>query len=182
MVHQLTVLESQSQVLHASLVRRKQRRSHVPPPEAIEFRRSRTPSHNCQHLSARGRSSTPAPSYEPPPEQFTPLREVIRSNPRVSKSSKRKKTPKAIKKEPLEIDPCSLRPRHLLMTHYCFVVVCDLHGPQSQHMHAKHRNSGARPTNQHRQSNATPSISPFRESRLMWKTRATWSALGPARL
>ena len=63
------------------------------------------PSHNRQHLSARARSSTPAPPYEPPAEQFTPPREVIRSSPRVSKSSKRKKILKVvIKKEPPEID------------------------------------------------------------------------------
>jgi hypothetical protein len=63
------------------------------------------PSHNRQHLSARARSSTPAPPYEPPAEQFTPPREVIRDSPRVSKSSKRKKILKiVIKKEPPEID------------------------------------------------------------------------------
>ena len=63
------------------------------------------PSHNRQHLSARARSSTPAPPYEPPAEQFTPPREVVRSSPRVSKSSKRKKIFKiVIKKEPPEID------------------------------------------------------------------------------
>lgn len=128
--------EDQSQALHASPVRRKQRESHAPPPEAIESRRSHTPSlsptksrrgsallhsphvgnanadfippvpsHNRQHLSARARSSTPAPPYEPPAEQFTPPREVIRDSPRVSKSSKRKKILKiVIKKEPPEID------------------------------------------------------------------------------
>ncbi|KAI9458933.1 hypothetical protein BJY52DRAFT_406246 [Lactarius psammicola] len=63
------------------------------------------PSHARQHLSARARSSTPAPPYEPPTEQFTPPREVMISSPRVSKSSKRKKVFKVvIKKEPPEID------------------------------------------------------------------------------
>ncbi|KAH9049324.1 hypothetical protein EDB84DRAFT_1453445 [Lactarius hengduanensis] len=63
------------------------------------------PSHARQHLSARARSSTPAPPYEPPAEQFTPPREVFVASPRVSKSSKRKKILKVvIKKEPPEID------------------------------------------------------------------------------
>jgi hypothetical protein len=68
-------------------------------------------SHTRQHLSARTRSSTPIPVYEPPKERFTPPREVIRPSPRVSKSSKRKKTLKiTIKKEPPEIDLSRLPP------------------------------------------------------------------------
>ncbi|KAI0287106.1 hypothetical protein BC826DRAFT_1046517 [Russula brevipes] len=68
-------------------------------------------SHTRQHLSARTRSSTPIPVYEPPKERFTPPREVIRPSPRVSKSSKRKKTLKlTIKKEPPEIDLSCLPP------------------------------------------------------------------------
>jgi hypothetical protein len=63
------------------------------------------PSHTRQHLSARARSSTPIPPYEPPAERFTPPREIFRASPRVSKSSKRKKVLKVmIKKEPPEID------------------------------------------------------------------------------
>ena len=69
------------------------------------------PSHTRQHLSARVRSSTPIPAYEPPAERFTPPREVFRSSPRVSKSSKRKKSLSiTIKKEPPEIDLSRLPP------------------------------------------------------------------------
>jgi hypothetical protein len=69
------------------------------------------PSPTRQHLSARARSSTPIPSYEPPHERFTPPREVVRPSPRVSKSSKRKKTLSiTIKKEPFEIDLSCLPP------------------------------------------------------------------------
>ena len=69
------------------------------------------PSHTRRHLSAQARSSTPVPSYEPPPERFTPPREVFRSSPRVSKSSKRKKILDiTIKKEPPEIDLSRLPP------------------------------------------------------------------------
>jgi hypothetical protein len=69
------------------------------------------PSPTRQHLSARARSSTPVPPYEPPRERFTPPREVFRSSPRVSKSSKRKKTLSiTIKKEPPEIDLSRLPP------------------------------------------------------------------------
>lgn len=68
-------------------------------------------SHTRQHLSSRARSSTPIPPYEPPAERFTPPREVFRSSPRVSKSSKRKKVLKiTIKKEPPEIDLSRLPP------------------------------------------------------------------------
>lgn len=69
------------------------------------------PSPTRQHLSARARSSTPVPLYEPPRERFTPPREVYRPSPRVSKSSKRKKTLSiTIKKEPPEIDLSRLPP------------------------------------------------------------------------
>jgi hypothetical protein len=69
------------------------------------------PSPTRQHLSARARSSTPIPPYEPPRERFTPPREVFRSSPRVSKSSKRKKSLSiTIKKEPPEIDLSRLPP------------------------------------------------------------------------
>ncbi|KAI0746573.1 hypothetical protein C8Q80DRAFT_780316 [Daedaleopsis nitida] len=72
-----------------------------------------------QTVSARRRSATPIPPYEPPRERFTPPREIIHTPPRttqsperISKSSKRKSTaPKntkklvlTIKKEPPEID------------------------------------------------------------------------------
>ena len=68
-------------------------------------------SHTRQHLSARARSSTPIPPYEPPIERFTPPREIFRASPRVSKSSKRKKSLKVtIKKEPPEIDLSCLPP------------------------------------------------------------------------
>ena len=68
-------------------------------------------SHTRQHLSLRARSSTPIPAYEPPAERFTPPREVVRPSPRVSKSSKRKRTLKVtIKKEPPEIDLSCLPP------------------------------------------------------------------------
>ena len=50
------------------------------------------PSHNRQHRSARARK--PAPPYEPPAEQFTPPREVIRCAPKLSKRKKIKKPPK----------------------------------------------------------------------------------------
>lgn len=69
------------------------------------------PSHTRQHLSAQARSSTPISLYEPPPERFTPPREVFRSSPRVSKSSKRKKILNiTIKKEPPEIDLSRIPP------------------------------------------------------------------------
>ena len=69
------------------------------------------PSPTRQHLSAQARSSTPIPPYEPPAERFTPPREVYRSSPRVSKSSKRKKTLSiTIKKEPPEVDLSRLPP------------------------------------------------------------------------
>jgi hypothetical protein len=69
------------------------------------------PSPTRQHLSAQARSSTPVPPYEPPCERFTPPREVVRPSPRVSKSSKRKKTLSiTIKKEPPEIDLSRLPP------------------------------------------------------------------------
>jgi hypothetical protein len=69
------------------------------------------PSHTRQHLSAQARSSTPIPPYEPPSERFTPPREVFRPSPRVSKSSKRKKTLNIIiKKEPPEVDLSRLPP------------------------------------------------------------------------
>ncbi|KAI0305260.1 hypothetical protein B0F90DRAFT_1702906 [Multifurca ochricompacta] len=67
-------------------------------------------SHTRQQLSARARSSTPIPPYEPPAERFTPPREVFRSSPRVSKSSKRKALRVTIKKEPPEIDLSCLPP------------------------------------------------------------------------
>ncbi|KAI0777505.1 hypothetical protein BD413DRAFT_661353 [Trametes elegans] len=72
-----------------------------------------------QSLSARRRSTTPIPPYEPPRERFTPPREIIHTPPgaghspsKVSKSSKRKSiAPKSakklvlvIKKEPPEVD------------------------------------------------------------------------------
>ncbi|EIW55932.1 uncharacterized protein TRAVEDRAFT_73651 [Trametes versicolor FP-101664 SS1] len=72
-----------------------------------------------QSLSARRRSATPIPPYEPPRERFTPPREIIHTPPpvaqspsKVSKSSKRKSTaPKSKKKlviqvktEPPEVD------------------------------------------------------------------------------
>ncbi|KAI0646138.1 hypothetical protein C8Q79DRAFT_1049298 [Trametes meyenii] len=72
-----------------------------------------------QSISARRRSATPAPPYEPPQERFTPPREIIHTPPRtsqsptrMSKSSKRKSAaPKSgkklvlvIKKEPPEVD------------------------------------------------------------------------------
>ena len=69
------------------------------------------PSPTRQHLSAQARSSTPVPPYEPPRERFTPPREVVRPSPRVSKSSKRKKTLSiTIKNEPPEIDLSRLPP------------------------------------------------------------------------
>ena len=71
------------------------------------------PSHTRQHLSAQARASTPIPPYEPPPERFTPPREVFVSSPRLSKSSKRKTTKTfkvTIKKEPPEIDLSHLPP------------------------------------------------------------------------
>ncbi|KAH9991559.1 hypothetical protein BJV77DRAFT_523270 [Russula vinacea] len=66
------------------------------------------------HRSASVRasqSSTPIPPYEPPTERFTPPREIFRSSPRVSKSSKRKKSLSiTIKTEPPEIDLSRLPP------------------------------------------------------------------------
>ncbi|TBU24311.1 hypothetical protein BD311DRAFT_766713 [Dichomitus squalens] len=77
------------------------------------------PTISRQSISARRRSSTPMPPYEPPRERFTPPREIIHTPPRatvsperISKSSKRKSTaPKnqkklvlTVKKEPPEID------------------------------------------------------------------------------
>ncbi|KIP09797.1 hypothetical protein PHLGIDRAFT_34290 [Phlebiopsis gigantea 11061_1 CR5-6] len=65
--------------------------------------------------SSRRRSATPRPHYEPPPDRFTPPREVVYSPaPSISKSSKRKSVPRSnikvrrltlqIKKEAPEID------------------------------------------------------------------------------
>lgn len=69
------------------------------------------PPHTVQRQSARVRSSTPIPPYEPPTERFTPPREIFRSSPRVSKSSKRKKSLSiTIKTEPPEIDLSRLPP------------------------------------------------------------------------
>ncbi|KAI0264614.1 hypothetical protein BC834DRAFT_1042177 [Gloeopeniophorella convolvens] len=66
---------------------------------------SPVPRHSRKHLSAQARSSTPVPLYEPPAEKFTPPREVFRSSPHVSKSSKRKTALNvAVKKELPEID------------------------------------------------------------------------------
>ncbi|KAI9510178.1 hypothetical protein F5148DRAFT_1181341 [Russula earlei] len=117
---------------NASAVARKPRQSNAPPPESIKpDRLARSPTklgrsptllrsphaendkadYIPPHLSARARSSTPLPAYEPPAERFTPPREVFLSSPRVSKSSKRKKTLKVtIKKEPPEIDLSRLPP------------------------------------------------------------------------
>ncbi|RDX46692.1 hypothetical protein OH76DRAFT_1406776 [Lentinus brumalis] len=72
-----------------------------------------------QTVSARRRSTTPIPPYEPPRERFTPPREIVHTPPgatrspeRMTKSSKRKsvtskntkKLVLTIKKEPPEID------------------------------------------------------------------------------
>ncbi|KAI0353411.1 hypothetical protein OH77DRAFT_1427485 [Trametes cingulata] len=79
------------------------------------------PTISRQSVSARRRSATPIPPYEPPRERFTPPREIIHTPPgaahtpsKVSKSSKRKSAaPKSahakklvivIKKEPPEVD------------------------------------------------------------------------------
>ncbi|KAI0764832.1 hypothetical protein C8Q74DRAFT_1284238 [Fomes fomentarius] len=76
-----------------------------------------------QTISARRRSATPIPPYEPPRERFTPPREIIHTPPGathspegMSKSSKRKsakntkKLVLTIKKEPPEIDLSELPP------------------------------------------------------------------------
>lgn len=77
-----------------------------------------------QTISARRRSATPIPPYEPPRERFTPPREIIHTPPGathspegMTKSSKRKSAPKntkklvlTIKKEPPEIDLSELPP------------------------------------------------------------------------
>lgn len=66
---------------------------HSSNPQADYIPPSASTSH--EHLSARRRSVTPIPPYEPPAEKFTPPREVLctpanLTTPKVSKSSKRK--------------------------------------------------------------------------------------------
>lgn len=73
------------------------------------------PSFNKERASSRRRSATPVPLYVPPPDRFTPPREVVYTPaPSISKSSKRKSMPNTqpksrrltlqIKKELPEID------------------------------------------------------------------------------
>ncbi|KAI0659001.1 hypothetical protein C8Q70DRAFT_142702 [Cubamyces menziesii] len=78
------------------------------------------PAISRQSISARRRSATPVPPYEPPRERFTPPREIVHTPPqaiqsptKMSKSSKRKsvtstkntkKLVLVIKKEPPEVD------------------------------------------------------------------------------
>ena len=73
----------------------------------------RGPSPRQEVVSSRRRSVTPIPPYEPPPEQFTPPREVVIAPvvshaSRVTKSSKRQSTAKLskvlVKNEPPDVD------------------------------------------------------------------------------
>ncbi|KAI0718343.1 hypothetical protein C8T65DRAFT_725767 [Cerioporus squamosus] len=106
-----------------------QRRSESPTKRALHLSPHRTnpqadyvpplPVISRQTISARRRSATPIPPYEPPRERFTPPREIVHTPPgatrspeRMTKSSKRKsvthknakKLVLTIKKEPPEID------------------------------------------------------------------------------
>lgn len=82
---------------------------YLPPSFTTRKEQSLSPS------KSRRRSVTPLPLYEPPPDRFTPPREVVYTPlPSVSKSSKRKTVPRShgksrrltlqIKKEPPDID------------------------------------------------------------------------------